>query len=570
MLYDTQLGAHSGPQKAKLRGFSDARQRRRSRQGPKLDPSPHFSSSHPPSNSYDCIFSQSLDMDKITERLKALPAEANYFSLEFFPPKTTEVSSPRRLATQAGPEDGIKHCHLPLMCSDVAIPTPQGFQNILPRLTRLASLRPLFITVTWGAGGSTAAKSLDLAEIAQRQMGLTTCLHLTCTNMRKRMLDRTLKRCKEVGVRNILALRGDEPRESEYEGMDAGIGQPGFEEDGEDEDGDGNKNFKFEYAIDLVRYIRRKHGDWFCIGVAAYPEGHTTSPYSPTQSLQHDLPYLVEKTQAGADFIMTQLFYDVNAFLALEKALGEHESGVFSEIPIIPGLMPVQSWGILTRVTKLTCAKVPKEILDALEPVKGDDAAIKELGVIFLKDIISRIRTEHETLHTDNEDRINDAIRRKRQPTGFHFYTLNLEKAVAQLLEECNLLPSQENRLANGHSDSAIDDTPHNDRSNQQSLPLTNTLPTKDGRRLSSNNAAPHNRVVVSKPSAPVTNGEAASSKQTSFEAPEDEAGVPREKEDSRSTALAISEGQGSRGREATWDDYPNGRFGDARSPGTV
>lgn len=398
-------------------------------------------------------------------------------------------------------------------------------------------------------------------------MGLTTCLHLTCTNMRKRILDRTLTRCKEIGVRNILALRGDEPRESEYEGMDAAIGQPGFEEDGEDAEEE-EEDIKFVYAVDLVRYIRRKHGDWFCIGVAAYPEGHTTSPYSQTQSTQHDLPYLIGKTRAGADFIMTQLFYDVEAFVEFRRMLRNHESRAFEDLPIIPGLMPIQSWGVLTRVTKLTCTKVPKDVLEALRPVKGDDAAVKDLGVKVQKDIISKIHEENQSNLRTSQLALDPSRRKTRQPQGFHFYTLNLEKAVARILEECHLIAPRDNQLTNGHSDSAIDD------SATPSDPPT-TSPdqhtTKDRRRLSSNNSVPQNRVIVPRPaSSDKTNTQTPNAKHTLLEAPDDEAGVPCDKNDTSSTALAISEGQGTRGREATWDDYPNGRFGDARSPGTL
>src|SRR6202021_2876804 len=117
----------------------------------------------------------SARMEKITDKIAALPANSKYFSLEFFPPKTA-----------------------------------MGSSNLRARLDRMSrALRPLFITVTWGAGGSTAEKSLELAELCQRELGLTTCLHLTCTNMNRALVDRALEEAKVLGVRNILALRGD-------------------------------------------------------------------------------------------------------------------------------------------------------------------------------------------------------------------------------------------------------------------------------------------------------------------------------------------------------------------------
>ncbi|KAL9071327.1 MAG: hypothetical protein Q9157_005506, partial [Trypethelium eluteriae] len=229
------------------------------------------------------------------------------------------------------------------------------------------ALRPLFVNVTWGAGGSTATKSLELAEICQRQLGLTTCLHLTCTNMSRSLIDEALEQAKVLGIRNILALRGDPPRSNEYreEGM------PPLDGDHEDE---------FVWAVDLVKYIKRQHGDYFCIGVATYPEGHSDESHPEKQDPAFDLPYLIEKTRAGADFLMTQLFYDVKAYQEFEKMLREDPSGVFKDITIIPGLMPIQSYQILRRTTKLSHAKLPPDILSRLDAVKSDDEAVKRVG----------------------------------------------------------------------------------------------------------------------------------------------------------------------------------------------
>ncbi|KAF2753882.1 methylenetetrahydrofolate reductase-like protein [Pseudovirgaria hyperparasitica] len=423
-------------------------------------------------------------MEKITDKLAALPKDGTYFSLEFFPPKTQ-----------------------------------MGFANLQDRLHRMANaLHPLFVNVTWGAGGSTASKSLELAELTQRQLGLTTCLHLTCTNSSRELIDKTLEQAKALGIRNILALRGDPPRSEEYR------------DDDQKEDDDSNKDFT--WAVDLVRYIRKQYGDYFCIGVAGYPEGHSDESHPEHQDPKNDLPYLVEKTKAGADFIMTQLFFDTKAWDDYEDMLRKHESGVFKNIPIIPGLMPVQSYQILRRITKLSHAKIPTDTMARLDAVKGDDEAVKQVGVDIICEIVEHLKTLGGPT-----------------PRGFHFYTLNLERSVTQIVERCDLIAEVAEIIKelNGDTGAVV-----NGDTNGTAPP--GVVLTKDRRRLSSTaNSTPRNRLVVERPS---------SSSLASYEALDGEAGVPKDKINTRANALAISEG-----KDANWDDYPNGRWGDARSP---
>ena len=435
-------------------------------------------------------------MEKITDKIAALPKDANYCSLEFFPPKTRLVSDPTSALRTY---------------SDFLF---QGFTNLQTRLERMSSsLRPLFIAVTWGAGGSTAAGSLELADICQRQLGLTTCLHLTCTNMKRRMIDDALNEAKKIGVRNILALRGDPPRSEEYRLDSEAI-------DGEDPD---DSNEDFTWAIDLVRYIRKEHGDYFCIGVAGYPEGHADQSHPTDQDPLHDLPYLIDKTSAGADFIMTQLFYDLDAYFKYEKLLREHESGVFATIPIIPGLMPIQSFEILKRTTKLAHVTVPRPILEAVERVRGDDEAVKRVGVKVISEIVEAMK-----------------IRKPRNgPQAFHFYTLNLEKAVAEIVDQCGLI------LPESEDTSAIDDSTHH----------TNGMNGSNGVNGANGHVETHNRTFSSSSAAAqLTSNDhhpSTASDRTSFSrATLKEPKIPR----------TVS-------REAIWDDYPNGRFSDARSP---
>lgn len=440
-------------------------------------------------------------MDKITDKIAALPPGAGYFSLEFFPPKT-----------------------------------PMGFANLRSRLERMArALKPTFVNVTWGAGGSTAQKSLELAEICQRELGLTTCMHLTCTNMSRRLIDKALEDAKALGIRNILALRGDPPRRAEYR------------DENEDEEEDGSE--EFNWAADLVRYIRRNHGDYFCIGVAAYPEGHADESHPLGQSMEHDLPSLVEKVQAGADFIMTQLFFDIKAYDNFETTLREHPSAAFKDIIIIPGLMPIQNYQMIKRTTKLSHARIPDELMARLEDVKKDDEKVKLVGVDILSELVEQIR---------------EIKRATPGPKGFHFYTLNLEKAVSFILERTNLIPPDAPDDEQAVADDIIPTVPkievNGSGSNNSNSHSHRQLTVGDhpSRRQSQVSSEPRNRVIVSGERTP-SNPE--------YEATQLEASRPYEPVHSRANTLAISEGEGVLGREATWDDFPNGRWGDARSP---
>ncbi|KAK0719923.1 methylenetetrahydrofolate reductase-domain-containing protein [Lasiosphaeris hirsuta] len=435
----------------------------------------------------DALSLEDPAMERITDKVAALPADATYFSLEFFPPKTA-----------------------------------MGFSNLRDRLDRMArALHPLFVNVTWGAGGSTAQKSLELAEICQRELGLTTCLHLTCTNMSRQLIDKALDDAKALGIRNILALRGDPPRRAEYRDSN--------EPDATDEEEE------FVWAIDLVRYIRKTHGDYFCIGVAAYPEGHADESHPLGQSLEHDLSSLVDKVQAGADFIMTQLFFDIKAYGSFETTLRGHPSGAFKDIIIIPGLMPIQGYQMIKRTTKLSHAKMPEPLMARLDSVKGDDEKVKSVGVDILSELIEEIK---------------EVKSRTPGPKGFHFYTLNLEKSVSFILERSGLIPPSTPEL----------DVPVS-LASPPLLQVNGASPTQTlqelERRKSSVGSDPRNRVIVlDRPAS-----------YPDYEATALEASMPAEPVNTRANTLAISEGEGVLGREATWDDFPNGRWGDARSP---
>lgn len=362
-----------------------------------------------------------------------------------------------------------------------------------------SAFRPLFVTVTWGAGGSTASRSLELAEICQRQLRLTTCLHLTCTNMSKKIVDEALETAHDIGIRNILALRGDAPRGHEYE-LDIA---------------DSEGSDQFVWAVDLVKYIRKQYGDYFCIGVAGYPEGHSDESVPLRQDPKHDLPYLLEKVQAGADFILTQLFFDAKAYISYEHLVREYDNGAMKDITIIPALMPIQSFSILKRTTYLSHSRVPQDIMNQLESVRTDDEEVKRLGVEVLKSIIKAIKQSPSP-----------------QRRGFHFFPLNLEKAVSLVLHETDLLP----RVIKDTECSAIAET-------DLTVDEARIRRIRRGSGRNRRPSSPHNHVT-------------SDPRSTSALDPP-----------SRATTLAITHGIGALGREATWDDYPNGRFGDARSP---
>jgi len=190
---------------------------------------------------------------KIIDKINALGEEECFYSYEYFPPKT-----------------------------------PAGVTNLYARIDRMAATAPLFVDCTWGAGGSTSDLTLEICKTVQEYMGVDIMMHLTCTNMAVDTLYSALKEAKATGIQNILALRGDPPHGKEWTKCEDG----------------------FANAVDLVKFIRKEHGDYFGIGVAGYPEGHEQA-----ESYEKDLEYTKEKIDAGADFIVTQLFYDVDAFI---------------------------------------------------------------------------------------------------------------------------------------------------------------------------------------------------------------------------------------------------------------
>ncbi|KAF2279007.1 methylenetetrahydrofolate reductase 2 [Westerdykella ornata] len=275
--------------------------------------------------------------------------------------------------------------------------TAQGVQNLYDRMDRMHGFGPQFVDITWGAGGRLSQLTCEMVKVAQTVYGLETCMHLTCTDMEKSKLDDALREAYQAGCTNILALRGDPPREKEKWEATAG---------------------GFRYARDLVKYIREKYGNHFDIGVAGYSEG-----CEDNDNVDQLIDHLKEKVDAGATFIVTQMFYDTDIFLDWVRKV--RAKGI--TIPIIPGIMPIHTYAAFMRRANWTKCHIPPKWLEALEPIKNDDVEVREVGKVLVADMCRRL--------------IAGGI------THLHFYTMNLAQATRMVLEELDLLPDVESPL---------------------------------------------------------------------------------------------------------------------------
>ncbi|KAF2763151.1 methylenetetrahydrofolate reductase 2 [Pseudovirgaria hyperparasitica] len=293
----------------------------------------------------------------ISEKLaESREAGKTTFSFEFFPPKTA-----------------------------------QGVQNLYDRMDRMHGLGPSFIDVTWGAGGRNSQLTTEMVNVAQSVYGLETCMHLTCTDMEQSKLDEALADAYKAGCTNILALRGDPPREKEkWEAVQGG----------------------FRYARDLVKYIKQKYGNHFDIGVAGYSEG-----CDDNEDIDELIDHLKEKVDAGGTFIVTQMFYDVDIFIEWMKKV--RAKGI--TVPIIPGIMPIQTHAAFLRRANWSRCVIPEHWTKVLEPVKNDDAEVRRIGTGLLAEMCRRL-IEAGVSH-------------------LHFYTMNLAQATQMVLEELKLIP---------------------------------------------------------------------------------------------------------------------------------
>ena len=255
--------------------------------------------------------------------------------------------------------------------------------NLMETVLHLKELKPDFISVTYGAGGSTRAKTLELVARIKHELGIEAMAHLTCVGHSRTEIRAILKELADHGIENILALRGDPPR-----GETAFKPHPGG----------------FRYANELAEEIARLGS--FSFGVAGYPEKHPEAP-----SMEADLLNLKRKVDAGAAFITTQLFFHNGHyfdFVSKARALG-------IRIPIMPGLMPVTNYSQIQRCTAQCGATIPADFARELEAVQTDTDAVTRLGI----------------RHAAQQ---GEELLRKGAP-GIHFYTLNKSRATREILE---------------------------------------------------------------------------------------------------------------------------------------
>ncbi len=263
--------------------------------------------------------------------------------------------------------------------------TEQGVAALFQAVEALRPLAPAYVCVTYGAGGSTRARTLELVKRLKHEVEVEAMAHITCVGASRDEIAAVLDELAQAGVRNVMALRGDPPR-----------GETTFTPHPEG----------FRYASELVAFIRSQPQRWsFCLGAAAYPEGHLE-----TRDLARDLANLKGKVDAGADFLVTQLFFDnARYFQFVERA-----RAVGIGVPILPGIMPIQTVEQIERMTKMCGASLPRLLRAAMDVRREDPEAARELGLAYA------------TLQC------SDLLR--RGAPGIHFYTLNRSPSTRAIL----------------------------------------------------------------------------------------------------------------------------------------
>lgn len=270
--------------------------------------------------------------------------------------------------------------------------TEEGERIFLEKtLPALVALKPDFCSVTYGAGGSTREKTLTVVDRIQRQHGLTAMAHLTCVNATREQIREVAEQARALGIHNLLALRGDPPGGTgEFEKTAGGFG----------------------FSYELVAFLRELGG--FCIGTAGFPEGHVACREGKHADWQH----LKSKIECGADFVLTQLFFDNADYFEFRDHL-TRKLGV--TVPLVPGIIPILTASQIKRFTALCGAALPPKLVADLERLGNNDEATVEYGIDYAT------RQCEELLRAD--------------APGIHFYTLNKVRSTAQILKNLGLAP---------------------------------------------------------------------------------------------------------------------------------
>lgn len=267
--------------------------------------------------------------------------------------------------------------------------TEEGERTLLEKqLPALKEARPDYCSVTYGAGGSTRDKTLMIVDRIQREHNLTALAHLTCVNHTRDEIRNLLEKIRALNCRNILALRGDPPGGGEFKSTPGG----------------------FEFSSQLVKFIREQ-GD-FSVGVAGFPEGHVACKAGKHADWRH----LQGKVEAGADFVVTQLFFD-NADFFEFRDYATQKLGI--QVPIVPGVISILNATQIVKFTQMCGAKIPPGLRAKLDALGTDDAAALEFGI------------EYATMQCEE-------LLRAGVP-GLHFYTLNKAYSTVQVLKNLGL-----------------------------------------------------------------------------------------------------------------------------------